>query len=68
MGDKYMGLVCRTQKLSEDISYTVIRDRYNRNHFEVSVSIYDTVYETIKNSPSSVDRWIIQTIEDHIRQ
>ena len=57
-----MGLLCRTRKISEGITYTVIRDK--QKEYEVTLSINNKTYETTKSLMTNIDKWVQQTIED----
>jgi len=60
-----MGLLCRTKKVRDGISYTILQS--GQSEFEVSLSIYNKTYETTKSLLTSVDKWVQQTIEDQTR-
>ena len=58
-----MGLLCKTRKVVDGISYTVIQ---GKQEYEVTLSIYNKTYETRKRLLTNVDKWVQQTIEDTI--
>ena len=60
-----MSLLLRTERISDDIIYTMVCD--SENHFQVSISIYNREYENITNSPLGAERWIQQLVADNIR-
>ena len=59
-----MGMLCRTKKLSQHISYIMIRtDDLN---YQISLSIYKDTYETTLSSVSRADKWVRQQVEDNM--
>jgi len=58
-----MSLLFRTEKVSDGITYTVIRDN---NEYEVTLLIYNKTYETKKSLLTSVEPWVQQTVEENL--